>query len=150
MRNRTYQVEQSQKSASNRNRAAGVGDTWHRLVADIVQHPLKHLRDGRRSGRSCLQCIEFLQCVRSEIQQDWSYSIPNPDEIYASFHRASNGEVEHYIALCRLLSAAGFTKVDVSEAVMDFLPEPRENERASDTIRAYLSLAFRAINVVYG
>jgi hypothetical protein len=121
------------------------------VVEDIVRGPLKYLRANRKKGESCLDCILFLQQVRREIQAEApSYSIDHPDPIYAQFHRLSNGTVEHYVALFSLLKAAGFSRIEVESAIQDFLPDGQENVPRGATIRSYLSLTAKAVELTYG
>src|ERR1700738_1478193 len=102
-------------------------------IERIVQNPLHYLRENRRRGRSCLECLIFLQRVRREIQTDASCVILNPHPVYASFHRLPNDTVEHYVALFNLLKDAGFNKLDVNDAIIDFLPDEQKDESHGDT-----------------
>ena len=125
------------------------------LIERIARDPITYLRTNRLKGKSCLDCVLFLQKVSQEIRADASYVIDNPDLIYARFHRISNGKVEHYIALFTLLKNAGFERIEVSAAIMDFLPvgevrSARKVTSRGDTVRAYLRLTTKALDAVFG
>jgi len=125
-------------------------DDMRKFIERVVRDPLHYLITGRRNGKSCLDCVLFLQAVRDEIRSDSSYAIANPSPPYAQFHRSSNCTVEHHVALYDLLKSAGYSRIDVNAALLDFLPVERGSETRGDTVRSYLAIAGRALDVVFG
>lgn len=89
------------------------------IIIDTVKNPLSRLEGGKSKG--CLAAILYLIDVRSELQNDSSYSIEGPDPLFKQFYTASNDKPEYYEALVSMLQQTGFSKEEVSSAVFEFL-----------------------------
>jgi hypothetical protein len=124
-------------------------DDRRALVQDIVRDPIRFLSKGRETGKTCLACIVFLEAVRDEVRGDSSYLIDNPDPVYADFHRSANHLAGHHVALYRLLKSAGYSRIDVSSAVLDRLPLGREKRPRGEAVRTYLAVTRRALDIVF-